>query len=91
MLCNSNVTQRVRTWFSPPETLPHHHKSVRNLLVRLLQNLHQIIYIPRVVGCDEGVRCSLAGGSCCTTDTVDVVLGRVGVVEVYHVRDVGYV
>ena len=82
---------QVRTWFSPPEALPHHHESVRDLLVRLLQYLHQIIYIPRVVGGDEGVRCSLAGCSCCPPDTVDVVLGRVGVVEVYHVRDVGYV
>ena len=79
----------TRTRFSAPETLPHHHQSMRYLLVRLLQHLHQIVYVPGIVRRDEGVGCSLPRGASCPSDTMDVVFRCVRVVEVYHVRDVG--
>lgn len=51
-------------------------------LVSLCQNVHQILGLLGIVGSEKCVRGSCALGAASTTDTVDVILGTVGVVEV---------
>lgn len=57
----------------------------------LLQDPNQVPGLPQVPRCEEGVGGALVGAAGCTTNTVDVVLGRVGIVVVDDELDIFHI